>query len=88
VAIQCHVSVWPSDVVDLNLMSIYVSMIQFLTYVSLIQFWHFFLIIKIYFFIKLKLIKYKKITKIKYLIFILKFSGKSHSIKSILIKKY
>jgi len=56
-------------------------------YVYLIQFCpNFFLIIKI-FFIKLKVIKYKSFTKIKYLIFILKFSGKSHFIKSFLIKK-
>jgi len=47
----------------------------------------FFLIIKIYFFIKLKVIKYKNLTKIKYLMFILKFSGKSHFIKSFLIIK-
>jgi len=38
------------------------------------------------FFIKLKLIKYKIFTKIKYLIFILKFSGKNHFTKSFLIK--
>jgi len=39
------------------------------------------------FFIKLKVIKYKSFTKIKYLMFILKFSGKNHFIKSFLIKK-
>ena len=37
---------------------------------------------------KLNVIKYKIFTKINYLIFILKFSGKSHFIKSFLIKKY
>ena len=47
----------------------------------------FFLIIKIHFFIKLKVIKYKSLTKIKYLIFILKFIGKSHFIKSFLMIK-
>jgi len=56
-------------------------------YVYLIQFCPVFLIIKIHFFIKLKVFKYKSLTKIKYLIFILKFSGKSQFIKSFLIKK-
>jgi len=36
---------------------------------------------------KLKVIKYKSFIKIKYLIFILKFSGKNHFIKSFSINK-
>jgi len=94
---QCHVALPMPRVsaiirchcVDYDLVPIYVSMIQFSPYFCISDsiLTQFFLIIKIYFFIKLKVIKYKIFTKIKYLIFILKFNGKSHFTKSFLIKK-
>jgi len=71
VIIRCHC-------VDFDLVPIYVFLFQFSTYLCVCDLilTYFFLIIKIHFFIKLKVVKYKNFTKIKYLIFILKFSGK------------
>ena len=82
VIIICHC-------VDFDLVLIYVLLFQFGTHLCISDsiLTYFFFNNQNPFFIKLKVIKHKIFTKIKYLIFTLKFSGKSHFIKSFLINK-